>query len=434
MPEFDVVVIGGGTAGAPAAIAAARMGMKTLVIEQQNSLGGTQTQGWVTPMMPNYLGDFKLNRGLNLEINERLARRNVPGDGVVHGDVWYDPLTLAVVLDEMAAEARVRCFFGASLLSAETDNNRIRSAKVLCRNELIEITASQWIDATGDAVLSSAAGAEVVSGDEDGWNQPMTLRFFMGNINLAVLTERLDIWRTKASGFYEAGFGEATDSNLAPMIADAISKGILQEGDLGYFQVFSVVGRPNELAFNCPRIAGLDPMDPVQFSLALQVGRAKIDRIARFVKAYFPGCQQAFVSGVAPMMGIRESRRVIGEYYLTGEDHARARKFPDPVARNRYPIDIHREKGITHERYPEYEFHDIPYGCVVAKGLQNLWVAGRCCSADFVAQSAIRIQPVCRALGEAAGVAAALCREKNLSAKDLPYVLLEPHLDLSLPG
>ena len=134
------------------------------------------------------------------------------------------------------------------------------------------------------------------------------------------------------------------------------------------------------------------------------------------------------------MMGIRESRRVVGEYCLTEQDHALARKFSDPIARNRYPVDIHLNKGIRHETYPPGEFHDIPYRCLVAKGIKNLWVAGRCSSADFVAQSAIRIQPVCRAMGEAAGIAAALCHRHRMNGRDLPYDLLAPFLDLSLPN
>jgi hypothetical protein len=132
-------------------------------------------------------------------------------------------------------------------------------------------------------------------------------------------------------------------------------------------------------------------------------------------------------------MGIRESRRVMGEYLLTEEDHGACRKFDDVIARNRYPVDIHLKRGIDYRRFPPGEWHDIPYGSIVVKGIDNLWVAGRCLSATFVAQSAVRIQPVCRAMGEAAGAAAALCAREGLNARDLPYEALRPHLDLAIP-
>ncbi|HZH98476.1 MAG TPA: FAD-dependent oxidoreductase, partial [Fimbriimonadaceae bacterium] len=233
--------------------------------------------------------------------------------------------------------------------------------------------------------------------------------------------------------YMELGYGEAKNGPMEPYIRKAISAGVLEEDDLGYFQLFTVNGRTGELAFNAPRISGLDPLDPFQMSEAYAIGRAKIFRIAEFMRSTFEGFENSFVSTIAPLMGIRESRRVVGEYVLSEEDHGSCRKFPNPIARNRYPVDIHLKTGIDYRKYPPGEWHDIPYESLVVKGFDNLWVAGRCASATFVAQSAIRIQPVCRAMGEAAGVAAALCSTGDLRALDLPYPELTQRLDLSVP-
>jgi hypothetical protein len=132
-------------------------------------------------------------------------------------------------------------------------------------------------------------------------------------------------------------------------------------------------------------------------------------------------------------MGIRESRRIVGEYVLTEEDHQSCRKFEDAVARNRYPIDIHLPAGgVELRKLPENDYHEIPYRCLLPKGIDNLLVAGRCVSATFAAQSSIRIQPVCRALGEAAGAAAALCANARIAPRELPYEKLRQQLDLSV--
>lgn len=432
--NYDVVVCGGGTAGAPAAIAAGRAGAKTLVIEQLGSLGGTQANGWVTPMMPNYLGDHKLSGGLSKEISERQAQFQAPG-AMVHGDDWYDPTFLAVVLDIMATEAGVDCLFDTTLLSAEVQGKRVVSIEVICRGERLTIRAKSFLDCTGDATLALFAGAKVMSGNENGVHQPMTLRFSMGNVDIEALrVKRADILRMNTPEYVECGYGEATEGHLAPQIADAVNNGVLEQGDLGYFQFFSVNGRPHELAFNAPRISGLDPLDPAEFSKAYQVGRAKIHRISNFVRKYIPGFENAYVSAIAPLMGIRESRRVVGEYVLTAEDHQSCRKFEKAIARNRYPVDIHLTTGIDYRKFPPGEWHDIPYECLVVKDFANLFVAGRCASADFVAQSAIRIQPVCRAMGEAAGYAAAHVAKNNVDAIAVPYSELAPKLDLSVPN
>ncbi|MFY9234503.1 MAG: FAD-dependent oxidoreductase [Fimbriimonadaceae bacterium] len=442
---YDVIVCGGGTAGAAAAISAGRQGAKTLVVEQLGALGGTQTQGWVTPMMPNYIGPHKLSRGVNLDIVREQAGIQPPWGDHAHGDEWYDPTALALVLDRLASAAGVTCLFNAWICGAEsapntqhpipnTDPKRLMRIEVAARGGRQWIEGKAFIDCTGDAELSFYAGAELMGGNEDGVHQPMTLRFTMGNIDVPELREKSgEYLRLNRDDYIEAGYGEAKDGAMGALVTEAIGEGVLEEDDLGYFQFFTINGRPRELAFNTPRISGLDPLDPFQMSRAYQIGREKIFRIASFMKRYIGGCQDAYVSVIAPLMGIRESRRVVGDYVLTGDDHAACRKFDDVVARNRYPVDIHLAKGLDYRRFPPGEWHDIPYRSIVVKGFDNLWVAGRCLSADFVAQSAVRIQPVCRALGEAAGAAAALCTKKAISARNLAYEELAPHLDMSVP-
>lgn len=431
--SFDVVVCGGGTAGASAAISAARLGAKTIVIEQMGSLGGTQSNGWVTPMMPNYVGPHKLSRGINLEIIR--AQTSVqPAGSIAHGDDWYDPAMLALVLDRMAADAGVACLFNASVCGARRSGGRLESVKVTARGGPMLIEGRCFVDCTGDAELSMYAGAELMGGNQEGEHQPMTLRFTMGNVDLDALRSESGAYlRLNTQDYIETGYAEAKDSVMGDLVRRAIEEGVLLEDDLGYFQFFSINGRPRELAFNAPRISGLDPLDPFQMSRAYQIGREKIYRIARFMKLFFGGCSDAYVSVIAPLMGIRESRRVVGEYILTEEDHAACRKFETVVARNRYPVDIHLKSGLDYRKFPPGEWHDIPYESIVVKGLDNLWVAGRCLSATFVAQSAVRIQPVCRALGEAAGAAAAICASDGIKARELDYRRLAPHLDLAVP-
>jgi len=434
--KWDVIVCGGGTAGVAAAIAAARQKARTLIVERYGALGGTQTMGWVTPMMPNFIGKHKLSRGVSLEIAQRqLDFQPTPAD-IDHSDYWFDPVALPLIMDQIVEEAGVQCLFDATLVKANKQGTAILSVGVMTRAGLLTLEAKAFIDCTGDAILSMLAGAELMGGNEEGVHQPMTLRFAMGNIDMARFRKAAKyILRLDTDHYLEAGYGEAKNGPMEPIIRDAINKGVLEEDDIGYFQFFTMNGKKNELAFNMPRIAGLDPLDPFAISKAYQIGRAKVFRIAAFMKAYFEGCEEAHVSSIAPLIGIRETRRVVGEYVLTEQDHQTCRKFSDSIARNRYPVDIHLKVGTDYRKsFEPNEYHDIPYGSIVVKGLDNLWVAGRCLSADFVAQSSVRIQPVCRATGEAAGSAAALASAKNLKAKDVPYEELAPYLDLALPG
>ncbi|MFN8138558.1 MAG: FAD-dependent oxidoreductase [Fimbriimonadales bacterium] len=428
---YDVVVCGGGTAGAVAAIKSAKLGAKTLVVEELSGLGGTQAMGWVTPMMPNYLGDAQLSGGINLEVQSAHEKITGPTD-FVNGQTWYDPVAIGLSLEQMARAAGVEMLFNASVMSASVHENRIQSLDVWTKQGSLIFEAKMFVDATGDADLAFRAGAATECGDTDGRKQPTTLRFAVANVNVAEVIKFFgENAKPNREDFFSAGYGEAKDSLLKPYVEQAIEEGVLESDDLGYFQVFTMHRRPNELAFNCPRLVGFDPLDAFSRSNALLLGREKVFRIHAFCKRFIPGFASSYVSVIAPLLGVRETRRVKGHYWLTEDDHQSCRKFENAVARSRYPIDIHlTEGGIKILRLPKDDYHEIPYGCLVAQDLQNLFMAGRNISASFTAQSATRIQPVCRALGEAAGAAAALCAKHGLNASDLPYEQLRPHLDL----
>ncbi|MCH8275889.1 MAG: FAD-dependent oxidoreductase, partial [Armatimonadetes bacterium] len=399
MDRYDVIVCGGGTAGAAAAIKSARLGAKTLVIEQLSALGGTQAMGWVTPMMPNYLGDEHLSGGLNLEVMEEHARLS-PGSDFPKAQVWYNPVALAVALGRLAEKAGVVCLFDAFLHGAQVKDGLIENVSVHTKGGERSFSARVFVDASGDADLAHLAGAPTESGGEDGRTQPLTLRFNVANVDIERVAKffgesgtppRPSPFRSaKRRGeahFLHVGFAEAKESPIGDLVREAVGEGTLEEDDLGYFQFFTMLGRPRELAFNCPRLTGFDPLDPFSRSDALVEGRERIVRIHAFCKKSLAGFEDSYVCVVAPLLGVRESRRIAGRYVLTEEDHQQCRKFSDVVARNRYPIDIHlSEGGVELRNLPEGDYHEIPYRSLLPQGIENLLAAGRCISATFAAQ------------------------------------------------
>lgn len=433
MREYDVIVCGGGTAGAAAGIKSARLGAKTLVVEQMSALGGTQSMGWVTPMMPNYLDGRQLSGGINTEIQSVHAQLTTESD-FPNAQVWYNPAALSLALEKMADEAGLERLYCATLFDSRLENGRVKTIRVAAKGGTLELAGKFFVDATGDAELAHLSGVPTESGDASGINQPMTLRFTVGGVDIPQVAEFFaDDASPAGTEFLSVGYAEAKNSNIGPLVCSAIADGYLNDSDLGYFQFFTMLGRPRELAFNCPRITGYNPLEPFEYSKAVAAGREMIFRIHAFCVRYLPGFKNSYVSVIAPMLGIRESRRIIGEYVLTEEDHQTCRKFPDAIARNRYPIDIHLASGgVELKKLPKDDYHEIPYRSLVPKKIENMLVAGRCFSATFVAQSSARIQPVCRAMGEAAGAAAAICAAKNIGARELDYDELRRHLDLSV--
>ncbi|WP_309570798.1 FAD-dependent oxidoreductase, partial [Deinococcus sp.] len=417
--SWDVIVAGGGTAGAMAGIAAARTGARVLVVEAQGSLGGTGTNAWVTPLMRNVSAGENLNRGLTDELKRRLDAR---GDGATDpagNDNWFNPEGMKFVLERMLLGSGGEVLFHTHVVEPVMDGERIESLVVHNKGGLQALRAAVFIDATGDADVAALAGVPMRGGDEDGVHQAMSLRFTLAGVD----TERLSAFLTgQGQGQESAQFMHfwmvwGKKSTLEPLFRRAVNEAVLLERDGDYFQGFSVPGRPGEISFNCPRIrADLhDGADPWQLSAAQVDGREAIDRLTAFCRAFLPGCEAAFIGVVAPMVGIRESRRITGEYTLTLEDILDCAHFPDSICRNHYPVDIHsvREGAkLLHDRegsapyFAKDAYHEIPFRCIVPLGVANLLAPGRAASSTFEAQSSIRVQQNCHSMGEAAGIAA----------------------------
>lgn len=431
--EVDILVVGGGTAGAVAGIAAAREGMQTLLVEQLGFLGGTQTGALVTPMMPNQVQGKPLNAGLDLEINRWLNAIHESGVWKDGNPGWFNPEALKYVLEKMSIEAGVELLYYTFFEDVIMEENRVQGVVVVNKAGRAAILAKRTIDCTGDADVAYRAGVPTDSGDpKTDLNQPFSVRFHLGNVNLKRLADFL-----KSLGPHDV-MEEAEGSKvmlihsamvwgkgwtLEPIFRKAVEDGLLQKSDGNYFQFFSIPGRPGELAFNCPQISTeIDGTNPFHLSLAQIRGREIVQRYVNFCRKYIPGCEEAYLVFTASLVGVRESRRIRGEYYLTVEDVLGGKKFPDAIARNNYPLDIHcdqEDEKLKIVRLPEGVYHEIPYRCLVPVNVENLLVAGRCLSASFEAQSSVRIQTNCRAMGEAAAVACAMSIRQNIPPRNI---------------
>lgn len=414
LAEADVIVCGGGTAGVFAAIAAAEQRVSVLLLEQSGCLGGTATQALVTPMM-----SLRLPEDITCSyLSHRMGNlRN------------YDPLLLSWKLEKMCQSADVHILYHVTLCGAVSEKNAVQEAVVACKKGLMRVRGKVFIDATGDGDLCCYAGASYDQGAPDtGANQPMSLRYLVGGVDLDVLREFLHeqgqnhgpAHTAKAGETYHqvyAAVMESGDWALKQLFTNALSAGDLTREDVAYWQLFGVPGRRDTVTLNNPEFFDLpDATDPAQLTAVQIRGREAIFRQLAFYRKYLPGCENAYISQIAPMVGVRESRRIRTRYMLSALDLAQLRKFTDRIAQSNYPVDIHGlpldQQAIAMDN--SRPWFEIPYRCLVVEGFRNLLVAGRCIGADFTAQSALRIQFTCRSLGEAAGIAAAMALKHGL--------------------
>lgn len=442
LESCDLLVAGGGSAGVAAAVSAARAHAKTILIEKSTFLGGMATGALVTPMMRNALdvcsdnGSLSLTKGIFLEICNRLLKA---GGGATFKDGnpgWFNPEVYKWVLDEICTESGVRLMFDNEIISTEVKDKKIKKIFLVNKSGCFSISAKEFIDCTGDGDLIHLSGVSYESGIDTNSNearQAMSLRFMMAGVDLVSFAKWLkENDKTGDSPVYHLENGDILLSTaytferewtLKPFFDKALKNNDLTKGDASYFQIFSVPGSPGFVAFNCPRITPenktLDPLNNEDTSWLLVHGRQMIKRISAFCIKYLPGFQNSYICQIAPQIGIRESRRLIGQYVLTANDVLGAKKFEDSIADSNWPIDIHKardqrlEVGGQKEAGlrcpPKGDYYQIPLRSLLPKEneIKNLIVAGRCLSATFEAQSSARIQANCWAMGEAAGKLAA---------------------------
>lgn len=427
----DVVVCGGGTAGSFAAIAAAEQGADVLLVEQFGSLGGSATNGLVVPIMSSHIPGDPGNSYLTARVAERLTAR---GAAEGRNGRHFDPVALSFELETMCAEAGVRLLYHTFIADVLKDGDTVTGLVVANKAGLSRIEGKVFIDATGDGDVSVLAGAAYSGGNPDtGKNQPVSLRYIVDGVDKAALGEfalahqvgmepspRLATYRPP-DHFYAAVTSHAV-WGFTDIFKQAIANGDLTEDDECYWQVFTIPGRHDSLAFNTPEFFDdVDATDPEQMTRIQTRGKVAIARQMRFYKKYLKGFDNAYVSSVATMVGVRESRNILCDHVLTAEELLRHEKFEDAIAQSAYPVDIHGKKlyCVAHGGDEEKPYYEIPYRALLVRGVENLLVAGRCLGADFIAQSSLRVQLSARASGEAAGIGAAMALRAGVTPREV---------------
>ena len=306
----------------------------------------------------------------------------------------FDPEALKAVADEMCLEAGVELRLHTLVTQAEVQGGRIASVTTESKSGREACSAAVYIDCTGDADLAYSAGVPCDIGREkDGLTQPMTLNFRMANVDVEAMPSRAEINR-----LYDAAKAEGRVN--CP-----------RENVLLFYAL-----QPDVVHFNTTRVTGKSGVDARDLTAAEMEARRQTQDLVRFLISEVSGFERAYLQQTAAQIGVRESRRIRGEYTLTADDVLGARKFADGIARSSYPVDIHSPTGSGTDirEVPEGDHYEIPYRCLVPVGIGNLLVAGRCVSATHEAQASLRVMPQCFAMGEAAGVAAALAIEQSI--------------------
>ena len=398
--SWDVIVIGGGPAGCTAAIAAAREGSRTLLVEGTGCLGGMGTLGMVPAWTPFSDQQKMIYRGLA----EKIFTASTSGlSHVPKGRLDWVPINperLKLIYDREVTGAGVQILFHTHLAHVVVDAGRVDAVLLANKGGLSAYRAKVYVDATGDADLCAWAGAEFHKGNTEAKLMPATLCFELANVDDYAYAHGVDLHGSNA----DSPIYQIRASGRYPLIPDT--------------HLCSCLVGPGVVGFNAGHV-WLDGTNPQEVSDGMVLGRQMAESYRAALAEYHPAAfANSFVVNTASLMGVRETRRVVGDYELSLEDYRQRRDFPDEIARNCYYIDVHfaaqtlkqledHEKHVA-MRYGPGESHGIPYRSLTPKTLKNVLVAGRTISCEQAVQGSVRVMPTCLATGEAAGLAAAL--------------------------
>ncbi len=424
--EYDIVVAGAGIAGISAAVKAGGMGCSVLLIEHYPFVGGMSSAGMVSPFMKSVTGGKALVNGIYKDLEAAMRKTG----GMI--DNGFYAWAFRSAANELLRDNQVAVAYHTDVVEVGVEGHKINMLKVAGPQGISDVYARQFIDTTGDAQLVSLGRFPWVKGDEKtGKLQALTLFFRMGGIDVKKTAEY--------SRQHKADFLEWMDFNFdfsrilsiagyTGLIKKAKEEGRFPE-DVDYV-FFTTLPSSGEGSFNTSNILGIDASTSQGLTRAEQTGHDQVAQVVDFLNKDVPGFEHAYLIDTAVQVGVRETRRAVAQYMMTGEDILRAAKFSDSVARGCYGVDIHGQKGESNrmDALDEGAWYDIPLRSLRVKNATNLMVAGRCIGATREGHAALRIQPTASATGEACGAIAALAVKNRIPLDQVPYQMIRKQL------
>ncbi len=436
--KVDVLIAGGGTAGVIAGIAAARNGAKTLIVDKQRCLGGQFTAGMLGAWVGFSDKEKVIVKGIAWELRDILKERNAIVENDPDTDVCYlyDTEVAKVVLDEMVKrEPQLSVYLNTVITDVITEDNKVSGVIALSEMEQMEIRANVVIDCSGDAVVAAKAGVPYEIRPKKAI-QPMTLMGKMAGINMEKLKQYYQdnppvhdaavppAWHDFKTfpGFMHFGLRDELEKVQLPAHLEYLRN---------WLAIFTSTPNPGELMINCSgaieahSIAGFEDRAEQEI-----VSQKCLYDVAEVLRLFVPGFENAYLSSIASLLGIRESRRIIGDYKVTLEDFLAAREFEDSIGRGAMPACVHTPDGVTMNVYDldPGKSMTIPYRCMLPKIVEGLLVAGRCVSYEAEVANCIRCMAQCMAMGEAAGTAAAIAVEMGTTPRNVDIKMLQAAL------
>lgn len=411
LENYDVIVCGGGAAGIGAALAAAEKGAKTALIERLGFLGGMATAGYVNPMSEFSYNGRQVVGGIAWRFAQKLIEN---GGGLVEEprcNVSFNPEIYKLSAQQLLDDAGVTCYMNTVIIDCAMEDKKVSSVIISNKSGMAALQAKYFIDATGDADLCAMAGVEFLPQEQA--LQPGTLCFTLGGVNTE--TDRMHIIHQRNHRFnHQATFVRE------PLLA-LRQQGVEVPQFGGPWLATTLV--PGCITVNMTRSA-MNAVDAQDYQQAESKMRRDVFRLVELMKEHVEEFKDCYLTSIATVAGVRESRRVKGVHVLTGQEYVTAYHFEDAIARSCHAVDIHLPNDDGQKlTFPE-DAGFIPYRSLITATHPNLLVAGRCISADGDAFAAIRVQAPCMESGQAAGFAAAMCAKSGNCVQDVDCVEL----------
>ncbi len=436
LDKYDVLVAGGGPAGIAAAVAAARNGAKTLLIERNGFVGGMATAALIGPFMTSY--DGRGERQIIKGIFDELVRKLEAAGGAIHPSrvgwatshaafirIGHDHVTpfdseiLKIVAEDMLTESGVDLLYYTQFVDCVMEGGRIKTVIAARKEGLCAIEAGVVVDCTGDADVAEKAGVPIFKGSRlNNGTQPSTMFFRVCNVDsdrvYKYVEECKDLMGKPFSGIFSWLIEEGRKTGEWDIKRD----------EMGTYET----NHKGEWKLNTTRVTDIDGTKSSDLTHASIEGRKQVRKVFKFLREHVPGFENAKMMDTGSVIGIRESRHIIGKYVITKEDVMSSRTFDDDILLCSNAIDIHADDGSGGEYHVVDKWYGIPYRSLIPQNCDNLLVAGRSVSAESEAVAAFRVMPPCFGIGQAAGTAAAICAKGNVT----PEALSVPQLQKTL--